>query len=84
VKFELQVFWDVMLSHWMISSMHLKSSQHLFRVLDPEDEGNGKLMVHTDSHASDSGAVWREGRTILGAKSKNCTVKQLYLGNRSE
>jgi hypothetical protein len=27
-------------------------------------------MLHTDSHASDSGAVWWEGRTILGAKSK--------------
>jgi hypothetical protein len=27
-------------------------------------------MHHTDSHASDSGTVWQEGRTILGAKSK--------------
>jgi hypothetical protein len=27
-------------------------------------------MLHTNSHASDSGAVGREGRTILGAKSK--------------
>jgi hypothetical protein len=24
-------------------------------------------MLHTDSHASDNGAVWREARTILGA-----------------
>ena len=50
-----------------------ESSQHLLRVLDPEDEGNGQLMLHTDSHASDSGTVRREGRTIPGAKSK-----QLY------
>jgi hypothetical protein len=27
-------------------------------------------MLHTDSHGSDSGALWREGRTILGTKSK--------------
>jgi hypothetical protein len=31
---------------------------------------NGQLTLHTDSHASDSGAVRREGRTILGAKFK--------------
>jgi hypothetical protein len=31
---------------------------------------NSQLMLHTDSHASYSGAVWQEGRTILGAKSK--------------
>jgi hypothetical protein len=24
----------------------------------------------TDSHASDSGAAWREGRTVLGAQAK--------------
>jgi hypothetical protein len=27
-------------------------------------------MLHTESHASDSGAIWWEGRTTLGAKSK--------------
>jgi len=26
-------------------------------VLDPKDEGNGQLTLHTNSHASDSGAV---------------------------
>jgi hypothetical protein len=31
---------------------------------------NGQLTLHIDSHASDSGAVRREGRTVLGAKSK--------------
>jgi hypothetical protein len=31
---------------------------------------NGQLTLHTDSHASDSGAVRRERRTILGTKSK--------------
>ena len=31
---------------------------------------NSQLTLHTDTHASYSGAVWREGRTILGSKSK--------------
>ena len=31
---------------------------------------NGQLTLHTDSHSSDSGAVRREERKILGAKSK--------------
>ena len=31
---------------------------------------NGQLMIHNDSYASDSGAVRREGRAILGAKFK--------------
>jgi hypothetical protein len=31
---------------------------------------NGQLTLHTDSHDLDSGAVRREGRTILGAKSE--------------
>jgi hypothetical protein len=31
---------------------------------------NGQLTLDTDSHASDSGTVWRERRTILGAISK--------------
>jgi len=31
---------------------------------------NGHLTLHSDSHASDSGALRREERTILGAKSK--------------
>jgi hypothetical protein len=31
---------------------------------------NGQLTLRTDSHASDSGAVWRERKTILGPKSK--------------
>lgn len=29
-----------------------------------------QLTFHTNLHASDSGTVWWEGRTILGAKSK--------------
>jgi hypothetical protein len=29
-----------------------------------------QLMLHTNSHASDSGAAGREGRTILGAQAK--------------
>jgi hypothetical protein len=29
---------------------------------------DGQLMLHTDSHASDSGAVRREGRTMMDAK----------------
>ena len=49
---------------------------------------NSQLTLHTDSHATDSGAAPREGRTILGAQAKplycRCTVKCLYLGNRSE
>jgi hypothetical protein len=43
-------------------------SQHFYNVT--VNSHNGQLMLHTDSHASDSGAVWREGRIILGAKSK--------------
>jgi hypothetical protein len=31
---------------------------------------NGQLTFHTDSHASHSDAVRRQGRTILGAKPK--------------
>jgi hypothetical protein len=31
---------------------------------------NGQLMLHTDSNASDSGAAWLKGRTIMGTKSK--------------
>jgi hypothetical protein len=30
---------------------------------------NSQLKLHTNSHASDNGAVRRDGRTILGAKS---------------
>ena len=47
---------------------------------------NSQLTLHTDSHASDSGAAWREGKTILGAQAKplQYTVKCVYLGNRSE
>ena len=31
---------------------------------------NSQLTLHTDSHASDSGATRRKGRTILGAQAK--------------
>ena len=31
---------------------------------------NSQLTLHTDSHASDSGTEWREGRTIVGAQDK--------------
>jgi hypothetical protein len=31
---------------------------------------NSQLTLHIDSHAADSGAVRREGRTVLGAKDK--------------
>jgi len=31
---------------------------------------NSQLTLHTDSHASDSGAARWEGRTILGAQAK--------------
>jgi hypothetical protein len=27
-----------------------------------------QLTLHTDAHASDSGAAWREGRTLLAAQ----------------
>jgi hypothetical protein len=43
-------------------------SQHSYNVTI--NSHNGQLTLHTDSHASDSGAVRREGRKILGAKSK--------------
>jgi hypothetical protein len=42
-------------------------SQHSYHVIIKSH--NGQLMLHTDSHASDSGRVWQEGRKILGAKS---------------
>jgi len=47
---------------------------------------NSQLTLHTDSHASDSGAARRERRTILGVQAKppECTVNCLYLGNCSE
>jgi hypothetical protein len=40
-------------------------SQHSYNVTT--NSHNGQLALHTDSHASDSGAVWREGNY--------CTVK---------
>jgi hypothetical protein len=43
-------------------------SQHSYNVTI--NSHNGQLTLHTDSHASDSGAVRRDGWTILGAKSK--------------
>jgi hypothetical protein len=43
-------------------------SQHSYNVT--VNSHNGQLMLHADSHATDSGTVQREGRTILGAKSK--------------
>jgi hypothetical protein len=43
-------------------------SQHSYNITI--NSHNGQLTLHTDSHASDSGSVRREGRTILGAKSK--------------
>jgi hypothetical protein len=46
-------------------------SQHSYNVTI--NSRNGQLTVHTDSHAPDSVAGWREGRTVLGAQSK-----QLY------
>jgi hypothetical protein len=47
---------------------------------------NGQLALHSDSHASDSGAAGREEGQFWAPniKKKYCTVKQLYLGNRSE
>jgi len=47
---------------------------------------NSHLTLHTDSHASDSGAARREERAILGVQAKplQYTVKYLCLGNRSE
>jgi hypothetical protein len=42
-------------------------SQHSYNVTI--NSHNGQLTLHTDSHASDSGAV-RPVRTILGAKFK--------------
>jgi hypothetical protein len=44
-------------------------SQHFYNVII--NSHNGQLTRHTYSHASDSGAVWQEGRTILGAKSQS-------------
>jgi hypothetical protein len=43
-------------------------SQHSYNVTI--NSHNGQMTLHTNSHASGSGAVWQEGRTILGAKSK--------------
>jgi hypothetical protein len=43
-------------------------SQHSYNVTI--NSHYGQLMLHTDSHASDSGTAWLEGRTILGTKSK--------------
>jgi hypothetical protein len=43
-------------------------SQHSYNV--SINSHNSRLTSHTDSHASDSGAVWWEGRTILDAKYK--------------
>jgi hypothetical protein len=43
-------------------------SQHSYYVTI--NSHNSQLMLHTNSHASDSGAVQQEGRTILGAQSK--------------
>jgi hypothetical protein len=42
---------------------------------------NSQLTLHTDSRTSDSGALWWEGKKILGAVLKYC-VKNT--GNRSE
>ena len=39
---------------------------HLVTAIDH----SSRLMLPTDSHASYSGSVWREWRTVLGAKSK--------------
>jgi hypothetical protein len=43
-------------------------SQHSYNATT--NSHNGQLTLHTKLHASDSGIVWWEGRTILGAKSK--------------
>jgi hypothetical protein len=45
---------------------------------------NGQLTLHTESHASDSGAVHWERRKILGANPNYCIVKYLYLKNHLE
>jgi hypothetical protein len=42
---------------------------------------NGKTA---EPHASDSGAAWREGRTLLGAQTKPMYSQMLYLGYCSE
>jgi hypothetical protein len=31
---------------------------------------DGQLTLHTNSHASDTGAEWQEGRTMFGTKFK--------------
>jgi hypothetical protein len=43
-------------------------SQHSYNVTI--NSHNGQLTLHTDSHASDSDTVRREGRKLMGAKSK--------------
>jgi hypothetical protein len=43
-------------------------SQHSYHITI--NSHNSQLTLHTNSHASDSCAVWWEERTILGAKSK--------------
>jgi len=43
-------------------------SQHSYNVTI--NSHNSQLMLHTDSHASDSGAAGWEGRTLLGTQDK--------------
>jgi hypothetical protein len=43
-------------------------SEHSYNVTI--NSHNGQLTLYTDSHASDSGTIWGEERTIIGAKSK--------------
>jgi hypothetical protein len=43
-------------------------SQHSYNVTITSH--NGQLTLHTDSRTSDRGAIRREGRIVLGAKSK--------------
>jgi hypothetical protein len=57
-------------------------SQHSYNVTVTSH--NGQLTLHTDSHASDSGAVQQERRTILGTKYKLLYSAIVYIRNHSE
>jgi hypothetical protein len=51
-----------------IQNGFLYSARNIF--LHTLSMSNHQLTLHTDSHASDSGALRREGRKILSAKFK--------------
>jgi hypothetical protein len=57
-------------------------SQHSYNVTI--NSHNGQMTLHTDSHASDGGAVGREEGQHWAPNPNYCIVKWLYLRNCSE